>query len=560
MDFLKPAQYDGLSGRALEILRLLASGLSDREIAERVVMTINTVKWYNRQIYSVLGVGSRTQAIARARDLQLLEEADADQPSPKPLPPSPKHNLPAETTHFIGRQRELADLTRMLETVRLVTLVGPPGTGKTRLSLHVAQAMTAAFPDGVYFVALAPISDPARVTNTIAASIGVNEAQAQPLIETLKRVLRDSHMLLILDNFEHLLPAAPHVSELLSAAPHLKVLATSREPLHLYGEHEYAVQPLALPDIEHIDPQALAACESTALFRQHARAVQADFEITPENALDVAQICLRLEGLPLAIELAAARSKLLTPQALLARLDNRLDALTGSRRDLPLHQQTLRRTIDWSYNLLNDDEKRLFARLAVFRGGCSLEAIEAVCAKDLPVDVFDGLESLMNKSLIQQKELPTGEPRFIMLETLHEYAWERLEASGEGHSLRQLHAAYFVELSERAESELRLAHQRKWFQLLDTEYENMRAVLKWASGGGDAALGVRLAGALYLFWYAYGYHTEGQHWTKLMLTRLDGVPAPYHPKLFIAAGHITMLYDLETAERILAGRFSFPAN
>ncbi len=548
MTALKQTEHESLSDRALEILGLLASGLSDREIAERVVMTINTVKWYNRQIYAILGVSSRTQAIARAHDLQLLDETDEAEAPAKPYHPPPKHNLPAETTHFIGRTHETADLIRMLESVRLLTLVGPPGTGKTRLSLHVAREVADTYRDGVYFVGLAHINDPARVINTIAAALGVNESQGQPLIETLKRVLRDSQTLLILDNFEHLLAAAPQVSDLLAAAPHLKVLATSREPLHLYGEQEYAVQPLALPDAAHIDPEALAACESIALFRQQARAVQSDFELTPENALDVAKICLRLEGLPLAIELAAARSKLLTPQALLARLDNRLDALTGSIRDLPPRQQTLRSTIDWSYNLLNDDEKMLFARLAVFRGERSLDAIETICGVDLPIDPLDGIESLLNKNLLRQQEGTDGEPRFIMLETLHEYARERLEASGEAQHIHWHHAGYFVALAEQAEPELRQAGFSYWMHRLEIEHHNLLIALEWSFSGGDTELGLRMVAALRDFWVMSGQFIEGYHWIKRGLQKLDGVSPALRVRVYTSAA-LLRFFSTESDER-----------
>jgi predicted ATPase/DNA-binding CsgD family transcriptional regulator len=543
------APYDGLSKRAVEILRLLAEGLSDREIAERLVMTINTIKWYNRQIYSILGVGSRTQAIARARELQLLDEDNAGAPPAPTIRRPPKHNLPVETTQFIGRKYEKEVIQRLLETAHLLTLVGPPGTGKTRLALQVAREVADTFQEGVYFVSLAPINDPSLVTNTIAGAIGVNETQDQPLIETLKHVLRERHLLLILDNFEHLLSAATQISELVSAAPQLKVLATSREPLHLYGEQEYTVPPLELPDPEHLDPQALADCESVALFMQQARAVRSDFELTAENALDVAKICVRLEGLPLAIELAAARTKLLAPRTLLDRLVSRLDTLTGGPHNVPARQQTLLNTIEWSYNLLNEGEKMLFVRFAIFRGGCSLEAIEAVCSTELAADVFDSLESLVNKSLIQQKELSSGEPRFVMLEMLHEYAWKRLEASGEGQAMSRHHAVYFMELAERAEPELRQAQQRYWFRQLKTEHENVRAALKWSLGGGDVTLGARLAGAFYLFWYARGHHIEGRQWTQQLLGRLDEVSPIYQSKLVVAAGHIVMLYDLEIAKR-----------
>ncbi len=541
-------QNESLSKRAVEILRLLAEGMSDREIAERLVMTINTVKWYNRQIYSILGVGSRTQAIARARELEILDEETENTPTFNIVRPPPKHNLPVETTHFIGRKEEIGVIKRRLDTAHLLTLVGPPGTGKTRLALQIGWELADNFRDGAYFVSLAPISDPALVTNTIAAAIGVTQAPGQPLSETLKQVLRQSKMLLILDNFEHLLSAGPQVAELLAAAPQLKVLATSREPLHLYGEQEYAVPPLALPDPVSLDLHTLAECESTALFMQQARAVRADFELTAENASDIASICLRLEGLPLAIELAAARIKLLTPRSLLTRLSSRLDTLTGGAYDLPTRQQTLRNTIEWSYNLLDEGEKILFARLAVFRGGCSLEAIEAVCGENLPVDVFDGLESLVNKSLVQQKEAH-GEPRFMMLETLHEYAWERLQASGEANTISRRHADYFVQFAEKAEPELRLAQHQQWFRRLETEHENMRGVLRWSLDEGDVTPGARLAGALCLFWFAHGHHAEGQQWTQQIAGRLDNVPVIYHAKLVFATGHITMLYDLEKAKQ-----------
>jgi predicted ATPase/DNA-binding CsgD family transcriptional regulator len=472
-------QTEGLSKRAAEILRLLAEGMSDREIAERLVMTINTVKWYNRQIYSILGVGSRTQAIARARELQLLDEEHPTKPSLTPVRPAVKHNLPVETTRFIGRKHELGVIKQLLETAHLLTLVGPPGTGKTRLALQVAWETADRFPDGSYFVSLAAINSPALVINTIACVIGVNETHDQPLIETLKHVLRESRLLLILDNFEHLLPAAKQVSELLAAAPRLKVLATSREPLHLYGEQEYAVPPLELPDPERLDPQALAACESTALFMQQARSVRSDFALTADNALDVAKICVRLEGLPLAIELAAARIKLLTPRVLLARLVSRLDTLRGGAHDLPARQQTLHNTIEWSYNLLNDGEKLLFARLAVFRGGCSLEAIETVCGQGLPIHVFDGLESLVNKSLIQQRELAGGEPRFVMLETLHEYAWERLGETGTKEEITGRHAVYYLDFIARSEAACYGAEPQTAIDAIWRDLDNIRQAWQW---------------------------------------------------------------------------------
>lgn len=481
----RQAPNDGLSKRSTEILRLLADGMSDREIAERLVMTVNTVKWYNRQIYSILDVGSRTQAIARARELQLLDEADDAAPSPPAMGRALKHHLPIETTRFIKRQQELEEILRLLDSAHLLTLVGPPGTGKTRLALQAGLEAADSFGEEVYFVSLAPISDPALVTNSIAVAVGVNEAHGRPLIETLKLVLRESRMLLILDNFEHLLPAATQISELLAAAPHLKVLATSREPLHLYGEQEYAVPPLKLPDPLLHDPLTLAECESVALFMQQARAVRPDFALTAENVADVVDICIRLEGLPLAIELAAARVKLLTPQTLLLRLSSRLDTLTGGAQDLPARQQTLHNTIEWSYNLLNEDEKMLFARLAIFRGGLSLEALEAVCSQDLPMDVYDGLESLVNKSLIQQQELPGGEARFVMLETLHEFAWARLqEAQTLYVAVAARHSAYYLGLVAQSGAGFYGENPLEATTVIRRDLDNIRQAWRWAAERG----------------------------------------------------------------------------
>lgn len=538
MDFLKqPLQHESLSSRSIEILRLLAEGLSDREISERLVLTINTVKWYNRQIYGILGVSSRTQAIARAHELQVFNTPDAVQPPVKPVTLLPKHNLPADATPFIGRKYELADLIRRLETTRLLTLVGSPGTGKTRLSLRVAQSVVSSFAHGVYFVPLAPLNDPTSVANAIASALEITETQGQSLLETLKRTLRDNQTLLILDNFEHLLPAAPQISELLAAAPNLKVLATSREPLHLYGEQEYAVQPLALPDVGD-DFQALVTCESTALFVQQARAVQADFELTADNAAAVAQICVRLEGLPLAIELAAARIKLLTPQALLVRLNNRLNALTSTIRDLPPRQQTLRGTIDWSYNLLNDDEKLLFARLSVFRGGWSLEAIEIICGPGLPIDPLEGIESLLHKNLLSQQEGKDGEPRFTMLEILRDYACECLESSSEAGAIRRRHAEYFLMLAENAEPEMRGKSFHHWMAQLEAEHHNLLAALEWLLAQDDAELGLRLVAALRDFWIMSNRFIEGGYWTEAALTKIETAAPVLRAKIYIAIGYI----------------------
>ncbi len=542
---------DILTPRELEVLRLVALGLSNRDIAEDLVVAPETVRWYTKQIYSKLGVHGRVPALVRARELGLLDEQVARAPdTPPPSQHLPVHNLPVPPAPFIGRSGAIAEVKHLLQASRLLTLTGVGGTGKTRLALQVASAVVDDFADGVYFVDLVPVTDSDQVAKAVAAALGIIESPHEPLPDTLKRALGERALLLVIDNFEHVLDAASLVSELLAAAQRLKVLATSREALHLSGEQEYPVRPLSLPSVDAVSIQDVMASEAGSLFVQRAQMKLPHFAINADNAPAVAQICARLDGIPLAIELAAARSKVLAPQTLLDRLDSRLTALVGGSRDVPARQQTLRETIDWSYNLLDEGEKTLLARLAVFRGGRSLEAVEAICGQDLSIDVLDGLTSLVDKSMTQQKEVLGGEPRFVLLETIAEYAWERLEASGETEASRRRHAEYFTDLAERAEPELRLAHQRYWFQLLDIEQENMHAVLEWSLGGGDVTFGVRLAGALYLLWYAYGHHVGGLRWTKELLQRLDETPIEYHPKFLISAGHMEMMHDLEAANNL----------
>ena len=540
----KPRHPDALTGREQTILARLAAGLSDQQIAAELFLSHNTVRWYNRQIYSKLAVSSRTQAIARAKDLGLLGDADA-----AALPPAPKPVFPAQITPFVGRDREIGDIKRLLQNTRLLTLTGVGGTGKTRLALHAAADLLNDFADGVYFVDLAPVNDAALVAKTLAAVLDVYEHPSEPLLGTLKRALAGREILLLMDNFEHIIAAAPLVADLLAASALLKVMVTSREALRLSGEQEYQVPPLSLPSVEAATPAEITASEAGALFVQRAQMMQPHFALTDDNALAIAQICVRLDGLPLAIELAAARCKLLTPQVLAERLDSRLKLLTGGARDAPARQRTLRDTIEWSYNLLDSDEKTLFARLAVFRGGRSLDAVEAVCGQGLSSDVLDGLASLVDKSLVHQNDTAQGEPRFVMLETIHEYAWEQLQASGEGDALQRGHAEYFVGLAERAEPELRMADHVRWFQRFALEQDNARQALAWSlSPQGDASLGARLVGAIWLFWFAYGHHVEGLRWTQRLLPHLREVPESQHARFLIGAGNMTMTSDPDAAK------------
>lgn len=539
-----------LTGREKEILARLAAGLSDQQIAAELFLSPNTIRWYNRQIYSKLGVGNRTQAIAWAQELGLLEDAKAASPSS-----ASREILPVQATPFIGRSHEIAEVKRLLQGSRLLTLTGAGGTGKTRLALNVASDVFDDFADGVCFVDLAPVHDPALVAKTIAAGLDVFEHPKEPILDTLKRALVGRDLLLLIDNFEHVITAAPLVSQLLAASLQLKALITSREALRLSGEQEYQVPPLSLPAAKMASIQDVTASEAGTLFVQRVQMVQPHFALSAANAPAIAHICARLDGLPLAIELAAARCKLLTPQALLDRLDSRLNMLTSGPRDVPARQRTLRDTIAWSYNLLDGDEQALFARLAVFRGGCSLEAVEAVCGHGLSLDVLDGLASLVDKSLVQQKETPGGEPRFVMLETIHEYAWERLETSGEAEIIHRWHAEYFVTLAERAEPELRLAPHIRWFQRFELERDNVREVLEWSLGPGDVRLGVRLVGAIWLFWFAYGHHGEALQWVQRLLAHLHETPQSQHARFLIGAGNMVMTGDFDTAKPLFLRAF-----
>jgi predicted ATPase/class 3 adenylate cyclase len=448
-------------------------------------------------------------------------------------------NLPAELSSFVGREQEITEVKRLLESARLVTLTGPGGAGKTRLSQHVAASAAWKYADGICFVALGATSHPELVPNTIAKALGVIEQPNRPLVDLLERYLSNKEMLLVLDNYEHVLEAATLVAELLAAAPELCALVTSREVLRLNGEYKYRIPPLTTPDPSSAaSPAELSTNESVALFVQRAQAASPNFRLTEENARAVASICARLDGLPLAIELAAARIKLFSPAQILERLENRLGLLTHGSRDLPARQRTLRNTIDWSYNLLDGDERRLFARMGVFTGGRSLEAVETVCAPGLGIDALDGLESLINKSLLHQEEGPGGEPRFTMLETIHEYARERLSQSGEEQEVRVRHLNFFLSLAEAMEPGYRRSGQLLLLDRTEAELGNLRAAFEWAMEMEQVEAAARMISAVDYFLYYRDRFVEGYRWFKLVLDMRAAIPLEHQTRFLLAAGRL----------------------
>ncbi len=470
------------------------------------------VKARDERLPSIRLAGVALEAIKRGRSIEL----------PAIARPAIASNLPDRPTPFVGREAQLAEITTFLRRPgrHLVTLTGPGGVGKTRLALQAARSLSGQYRDGVFFVDLSPVSDPDLVAGRITRALGLKEGPARSPVDSIVDHLRGRHALLLLDNFEQVIEAAPVISQLMNALPELDLLLTSREALHLYGEQEYPVPALSIPDRTSTTAD-LSDYESVTLFVRHAQLSNPNFRLTKENARQVAEICIRLDGLPLAIELAAARTKAYTLGYLLTLLDDSLDALAGGPRDMAARHQTLNATISWSYDLLADDEKTLFARLAVFHGGRSLDAAQAVCQPGLALPVIAGLESLLNKSLLKRADDPLGSPRYLFLDTIYTYASRRLLQSGEAEHLRQRHAAYFAELAERAEPALRGPNQDRWSARLRIEHDNLRAALAWAADSGNSELGLRLAGALAEFWYYEGPLSEGEKWVQWAMARLE---------------------------------------
>ncbi|HEY7281355.1 MAG TPA: adenylate/guanylate cyclase domain-containing protein [Actinomycetota bacterium] len=470
------------------------------------------------------GVGVRSLGRHRLKDFPepaelsdlVVEGLDAEFPPPRTL--DAPSNLPTPLTGFVGREPEVERILALLGQTRLLTLTGPGGSGKTRLAIEAASRLVGSFPGGVFFVELAPITDPGLVHSTIARSLGIREEPGRPIRDSVEDALRERDGLLVLDNFEQILAAAPFVTDLLRAAPRLRVLATSRAALRVSGEQELPVPPLRTPDPAGLrSHESVAEFEAVALFVQRGSAVAPGFALTDDNAAAIAEVCARLDGLPLAIELAASRVKFISPADMVARLQDRLSLLTGGAKDLPARQRTLRETIRWSYDLLEPTEQRLFSRLSAFVGGWTLEAAEAVANPDseLGVDTLDGLGALADNSLVRI-EPGRGEVRFDMLETIREFGTETLAASGEEATVRGRHTAYFLAVAERAAPEL-TNRDEGWLDRLEREHDNLRAAIRRSIAAGDADSGLLMAWALWRFWLMRGHLAEGRRATEELM-------------------------------------------
>jgi predicted ATPase/class 3 adenylate cyclase len=515
---------DYLAAPLNRLARLLAAGHGDQILLSQAIQQLSRDALPERAALLDLGEHRLRDLLEPERVFQLRHpELPERFPPLRSLEARPT-NLPPQPTPFLGREKEIGRIVALLQRddVPLLTLTGPGGTGKTRLAVQSGLELLEDFADGVWFVPLAPLADPALVVPAVTEALGVRDEGGAPLADRLRDFLAPRTLLLVLDNAEHLVtPVAALTADLLAGAPGLTVLVTSRVPLRLRAEREYAVPPLSLPRRKPPPPpEQLSQFEAVRLFIDRAQAVRADFAVDNANAPAVAEICHRLDGLPLAIELAAARVRMLSPQAMLARLEQRLPLLTGGARDAPQRQRTLRDAIAWSHDLLDPVEQTLFRRLAVFAGGAGFEAIEAVTNPDGTLDVFGGLERLVEHSLVRQDFGQDRDPRFAMLETIREFALEQLMATGEDAEVPQRHAEFFLDLAETAETRLRSPEQGRWLDRLEADHDNLRAALAWGLNH-DGEMALRLGASLYLFWFYRGHFSDGKAWLDRVLQTAD---------------------------------------
>lgn len=530
-------------------------GLAHKDVADRIDLpNSHTVgRWergesfpqphYRQKLTHLFGKSAEELGLVKARFDEHTQQPEAP-PAPPANTQTPAYiwKVPHPFSSFIGREQDIAAVSNLLKQtgVHLVTLLGPGGVGKTRLSIQLANIMREHFIGGVCFVSLASIDDPMLVLPAIGQALGMQEGRSQSIIEQTKNVLRDTSFLLVLDNFEQVITAAPLLEELLTACPGLKVLVTSRTVLHLQAEHEYPVAPLLTPDPAQLTaPESLIQYSSIALFVQRAQAVLPTFQLKQSNAQAVAKICVRLDGLPLAIELAAARIKLFPPQALLARLAQDFQLLKSDLHNLPARQHTLYNTIQWSYDLLDEQEQWLFRHLSIFPGGCTLDAVETILGHEQTSHMLNMIESLMDKSLLQQVEQHGEMPRFVMLETLREYGLHYLQTHEELEESLHAHATYYLALVEQARPHFNGAQQAQWLARLEQEKENLRAALTWLIQHKETERTLRFCEAFGKFCGLRGYWEEEQHWLKTVLT----LPWPLEARAIRArvlrrAGHL----------------------
>ncbi len=543
-----PTWIGKFSPREEEILALISEGFSNQEISRRLYLSLDTIKWYNRHLFQKLGAKNRLQAVKMASLYGLLPARIANS---KAESAPHNHNLPSPMTVYVGREKEIESVRKMLTQHRLVTLTGTGGTGKTRLALQVAEKIVnensqREWPDGVWWVDLSSLNDPEQVLDSIARIFDLNMQAPRPVLELLIQFLANKRLLLLLDNFEHLLARAPQVFELLRRAPRLVILATSRERLGIYGEAEFLVQPFDLPDPGSVvDTAKLMAYDAIRLFIQRAQAVRPNLEINSANLAAAARVCLRLDGLPLAIELAAAQVKWLSLPALIQRLENSSEWLAFQVRGLPSRQRTLQASIAWSINRLSVAEKRLLSRLIVFTGGASLESLKAISGEGTEGNLLGLLAGLVDKNLVIVRDDPQGMPRFSMLQTIQEFVRQMPVSPGESEALRLRYATYFVEFSEQYRREIHGKNHLNWNERVLIEQDNLQSALVWCLGQKSPdspeparlMAGLRIMSALATYWHTYGRLRDRQ-WAECAVAYAHLAPPDLCAGTLYAAGVI----------------------